>query len=156
MNLTTLKAIINEYKKQISGTNNIDAIKERNARKDYYQSWTKTRIQNMNEDEFVEYIGKLWSMLVWGNKKYIADKIIESNGFEHIKEQLIALLYGKGSIIQRWNEFYRNIKHIGPSSMSELLSYIDPEEYVICNKVTCECFSYLGIEGVPVYNYQYK
>mgnify|MGYP007070012530 CR=1 FL=1 len=39
--------------------------------------------------------------------------------------------------------------------MSELLSYINPEEYAICNKVTCDCFSYLGVERVPVYNYQY-
>ena len=39
----------------------------------------------MAEDEFVEFIGKLWSMIVWGNKKYIADKIIELNGFNKIK-----------------------------------------------------------------------
>lgn len=155
MNSVTLKTIINEYKKQISRTSDIEAINERKTRKQYYQSWTEDRIRNMSEDEFVEYIGKLWSMLVWGNKKYIADKIIESNGFEHIKKQLINLLYGKESIIQRWNDFYKKIKHIGPSSMSELLSYINPEEYAICNKVTCECFSYLGIERVPVYNYQY-
>lgn len=155
MNSVILKTVINEYKKQISGTSAIEAINERNARKQYYQSWTKTKIQNMNEDEFVEYIGKLWSMLVWGNKRYIANKIIESNGFTNIKEQLINLLYGNESIIQRWDKFYKSIKHIGPSSMSELLSYINPEEYVICNKVTCDCFSYLGVENVPIYNYQY-
>ena len=45
----------------------------------------------MSEDDFVEYIGKLWSMLVWGNKKYISDKIIELNGFERIKEKMITL-----------------------------------------------------------------
>lgn len=94
----------------------------------------------MTQDEFVEYIGKLWSMIVWGNKKYIADKIIELNGFENIKNRLIDLLYGSSDIVKRWDEFYKNIKQIGPSTMSELLSYINSEEYVICNKVTCECF----------------
>ncbi len=39
--------------------------------------------------------------------------------------------------------------------MSELLSYINPNEYVICNKVTCACFKYLGVEKVPTHNYQY-
>ena len=39
--------------------------------------------------------------------------------------------------------------------MSELLSYINPNEYVICNKITCACFRYLDVESVPVYNYQY-
>lgn len=109
----------------------------------------------MLEDDFSEYIGKLWSMLVWGNKKYIADKIIELNGFEKIKENLVNLLYGKDDIIKRWDSFYKNIKQIGASTMSELLSYINPDEYVICNKVTCECFRYLGVDKVPIYNYQY-
>ena len=155
MNNQKLKDIIKEYKKHYSTLTDIEAINERNERKIYYQAWTKDRIQNMSEDDFSEYIGKLWSMLVWGNKKYIADKIIELNGFEKIKENLVNLLYGKDDIIKRWDSFYKNIKQIGPSTMSELLSYINPDEYVICNKVTCECFRYLGVDKVPIYNYQY-
>lgn len=108
----------------------------------------------MTEDEFVEYIGKLWSMLVWENKKYIADKIIEENGFDKIKDMLINLLYGTNSIETRWDEFYKNIKLVS-SSLSELLSYINPDEYVICNKITCACFRYLDLPKVPQYNYQY-
>lgn len=109
----------------------------------------------MTEDEFVEYIGKLWSMIVLGNKKYIADKIIELNGFEKIKTMLIDLLYGSDKIEKRWDKFYKNVKHIGPSSMSELLSYINPDEYVIYNKLTCNCFKYLELPKVPTHNYQY-
>lgn len=150
-----LSIAINNYKNHILNVGNIEAINERKERKEYYQSWTKEKIYSMSEDDFVEYIGKLWSMLVWGNKKYISDKIIELNGFERIKENLINLLYGEDDIVIRWNSFYKNIKQIGPSTMSELLSYINPEEYVICNKVTCECFRYLGVDKVPIYNYQY-
>ena len=142
MNDNLLSKCINLYKEDILQTDSIEAIDERNERKEYYQSWTEDKIENMSEDGFVEYIGKLWSMLVWGNKKYIADKIIDLNGFDNIKKQLINLLYGKATIEKRWDEFYRNIKQIGPSTMSELLSYINPDEYVICNKVTCECFRF--------------
>lgn len=155
MNDNLLSKCINLYKEDILQTDSIEAIDERNERKEYYQSWTEDKIENMSEDGFVEYIGKLWSMLVWGNKKYIADKIIDLNGFDNIKKQLINLLYGKATIEKRWDEFYRNIKQIGPSTMSELLSYINPDEYVICNKVTCECFRFLGVDKVPIYNYQY-
>lgn len=155
MNLEKLKYSIKEYKKHIEKTENIEAINERKERKQYYQTWTKERIKKMTEEEFVEYIGKLWSMLVWGNKKYIADKIIEENGFDKIKDMLINLLYSNESIDKRWDKFYKNIKQIGPSSMSELLSYINPDEYVICNKVTCACFKYLDLPKVPQYNYQY-
>ena len=155
MNEIKLSNVIQKYIKHITDAGDIEDLNERNERMRYYQSWTKERIQKMTEDEFVEYIGKLWSMIVWGNKKYIADKIIELNGFENIKNMLIELLYGISDIEKRWNDFYNNIKQIGPSSMSELLSYINPDEYVICNKVTCSCFKYLGVERVPVYNYQY-
>lgn len=155
MNQEKLTKSIKEYKKHIAKIEDIEAIHERNGRKEYYQAWTKERIKDMTEDEFVEYIGKLWSMLVWGNKKYIADKIIEENGFDKVKDMLINLLYGTDSIENRWDKFYKNIKQIGPSSMSELLSYINPNEYVICNKVTCACFKYLDLPKVPQYNYQY-
>lgn len=155
MNQEKLNISIKEYLKQIKKVGDIEAINERKERKEYYQSWSKEKIINMTEDEFVKYIGKLWSMIVWGNKKYIADKIIEVNGFENIKNMLINLLYGKEEIEKRWNRFYKNIKQIGPSSMSELLSYINPDEYVICNKVTCACFKYLEVPKVPIHNYQY-
>ena len=155
MNKEKLKNIIKKYKQHISNNVDIEAINERKERMTYYQSWNIEKIQNMTEDEFVEFIGKLWSMIVWGNKKYIADKIIELNGFNKIKKYLIDLLYGNNSIEKRWDDFYKNIKQIGPSSMSELLSYINPNEYVICNKVTCACFKYLGVEKVPTHNYQY-
>ena len=84
MNEEKLNNSIKEYLKQIKRVGDIEAINERKERKEYYQSWSKEKIKNMTEDEFVEYIGKLWSMIVWGNKKYIADKIIELNGFQNI------------------------------------------------------------------------
>lgn len=155
MNEVKLNNVIQKYIKHVTNTGDIEAINERNERKEYYQSWTREKIQKMNEDEFVEYLGKLWSMIVWGNKKYIADKIIEINGFDNVKNMLVELLYGNADIEKRWDKFYKNIKQIGPSSMSELLSYINPEEYVICNKVTCVCFKYLEVEKVPTHNYQY-
>ena len=155
MNQEKLDISIKQFKNYIANVKDIEAINERTERKKYYQSWTKEKILNMTEDDFVEYIGKLWSMIVWGNKKYIADKIIELNGFSNIKSMLINLLYGNDDIIKRWDNFYKNIKQIGPSTMSELLSYINPNEYVICNKVTCSCFKYLEVKNVPIYNYQY-
>ena len=68
MNNIKLKSVIESYKKQIINQEENEAIKERKERKEYYKSWTKERIEKMTQDEFVEYIGKLWSMIVWGNK----------------------------------------------------------------------------------------
>ena len=127
---------------------------ERKERKVYYQSFTKDKLLAMSEDEFVEYIGKLWAMLMWGNKKYVADQLITDNGFDNLKIKLAELLYGTQPIIKRWDSFLRSVKGIGSATISELLSYTNPNEYVILNKTTVLCFSYLDIPDMPKYNYQ--
>lgn len=67
---------------------------ERKERKSFYQSFTKEKLLAMTREEFFEYISKLWSMLIWGNKQYVVDKLIVDNGFENLKKQLAELLYG--------------------------------------------------------------
>lgn len=44
---------------------------------------------------------------------------------------------------------------MGPATISELLTYANPSEYVIFNKTTILCYSHLGIPDMPKYNYQY-
>lgn len=128
---------------------------ERIERREYYQSFTKDRLVAMTEEEFLEYVSKLWSMLIWGNKKYVVDKLIADNGFLALKKQLAELLYGAGPVEKRWDLFLKSVKGMGPATISELLAYADPQEYVIFNKTTVLCFGYLGVAGMPKYNYQY-
>lgn len=128
---------------------------ERDERLRYYQSYSPDRIKDMTVEDFYEYIGKLWSMLIWGNKKYIVDKIIAQNGFDNLKMHLSDLLYGKSMVEERWNRFLKSIKGMGPASVSELLSYRNPQEYIIFNRPTISCFQYLEIPDLPVYEYQY-
>ncbi|MBR7033821.1 MAG: hypothetical protein IKI03_09355 [Clostridia bacterium] len=128
---------------------------ERKERKTYYQSFTRDKLLAMTEEGFLEYISKLWSMLIWGNKKYVADQLIADNGFDVIKKQLAELLYGSAPIEKRWDTFLKSIKGMGPATISELLTYANPDEYVIFNKTTIQCFTYLEIPDMPKYNYQY-
>ena len=128
---------------------------ERKERKAYYQSFTKDKLLSMTEEEFFEYISRLWSMLIWGNKKYVVDKLIADNGFDVLKKQLAELLYGIAPIEKRWTAFLKTVKGLGPATISELLTYANPEEYVIFNKTTILCYIYLDIPDMPKYNYQY-
>ena len=127
----------------------------RAERRSYYRSFTREKLLAMTEEEFLTYVSKLWSMLIWGNKKYVVDKLIGDNGFAHIKQQLSELLYGSAPVDKRWNSFLKNVKGLGPATVSELLSYSDPKEYVIFNKTTVSCFDYLSVPDMPKYNYQY-
>ncbi|MCR5375836.1 MAG: hypothetical protein K6E71_03705 [Lachnospiraceae bacterium] len=128
---------------------------ERNERKLYYQSFTKEKLIAMTEEEFFEYMSRLWSMVMWGNKRFVVDKLLADNGFEPLKKQLAELLYGATQFDVRWNVFLKNVKGMGPSTISELLTYVNPREYILFNKTTILCYSYLDIPDMPKYNYQY-
>ncbi len=157
MNTKKLNSAISEFikKKKFNSAYYEENWAERKERKEYYQSFTKDKLIAMTEDEFLEYISKLWSMLIWGNKKYVVDKLIADNGFVALKKQLAELLYGTSSIEKRWDVFLKSIKGMGPATISELLTYANPQEYVIFNKTTILCYGYLDIPDMPKYNYQY-
>ena len=157
MNKSILSSAIKEFsnKKKTNAAYYEDNWAERKERKAYYQSFTKEKLLAMTEDDFYEYISNLWSMLIWGNKKYVVDKIIADNGFSNVIKQLAELLYGDNAIEKRWDSFLKSVKGMGPATISELLTYANPNEYVIFNKTTILCFGYLGIPDMPKYNYQY-
>ena len=150
---TAIQRLIDSYKTKPAY--HLELWKDRKERREYYQSFTRDKLLSMTEDDFYEYISKLWSMLIWGNKKYIVNKIVSDNGFENIKKQLVELLYSAKSIETRWDNFLKDVKGLGPATISELLMYVNPQEYIIFNKTTVLCFAYLDIAGMPKYNYQY-
>ena len=157
MNTQKLNSAISEFtkKKKSNAAYYKENWDERQERKAFYQSYTKDKILAMTEDEFLEYISKLWSMLIWGNKKYVVDKLITDNGFDTLKKQLAELLFGTNAIAKRWDGFLKSVKGMGPATISELLTYANPQEYVIFNKTTILCYGYLDIPDMPKYNYQY-
>lgn len=157
MDKQKLNLAISEFSKKIKSNAAYyeESWAERKERKEYYQSFTKDKLLAMTEDEFLEYVSKLWSMLIWGNKKYVVDKLISDNGFVALKKQMAELLYGTNPIEKRWDLFLKSIKGMGPATISELLTYANPKEYVIFNKTTTLCYGYLNIPDMPKYNYQY-
>ena len=96
----------------LKANNNIEFndLQKRKEREDYYKNYTSEKIVSMNEDEFYEYISKLWAMIIWGNKHYIVDKYIADNGFENLKKSIAYLLYGNETIEVRWDTFKEKIK----------------------------------------------
>ena len=96
MNIQKLEKAITEFskKRKSNAAYYEENWAERKERKEYYQSFTKNKLIAMTEENFLEYISKLWSMLIWGNKKYVVDKLIADNDFTNLKKQLSELLYG--------------------------------------------------------------
>lgn len=124
-------------------------LNERHALCDEMQSYTKERLQNLTEDEFFNLIAPLWAMGMWGNKRYYLDNVIENNGMDLLRAQLVNLFYGSTSIENRWDEFREKVKGMGPAFISELLNKFKPEEYILWNKKSLAGFTALGIPKVP-------
>ena len=157
MNRTKLESAISAFvkNKKANAAYYDDNWAERKERKAYYQSFTKDKLLVMNEEDFFEYMSRLWSMVMWGNKRFVVDKLIADNGFDMLKKQLAELLYGTAQFEKRWNTFLKSVKGMGPSTISELLTYTNPNEYILFNKTTILCYSYLDVPDMPKYNYQY-
>ena len=128
--------------------------KERAERSAYYRSWNPNRLSAMTEDEFYEFIAKLWAMLIWGNKKYVVEKLIANNTFPKLKKELSALLWDEDPIEKRWDRFRSNITGMGPAMISELLCHVHPDQCVLWNRRAYVGFNYLGVQNLPKYDYQ--
>ncbi len=126
---------------QIDFQERIDKIK-------YFQSFNYEKIVNMTIDEYVEYMGNLWSNRMWANKSATAEREIKANNndFMKIKRELAELLFGQEPLAVRWDNFKNNIKGIREAKMSELLALTYPEECTIWNKPTINGFNELGIK----------
>lgn len=157
MNDKKLRAAISAYinNKKANSAYYDENWTERKEREVYYQSFTRDKLLAMTEEDFFEYMSRLWSMVMWGNKRFIVDKLIADNSFDHLKKELAELLFGTAQFEKRWNSFLKSVKGLGPSSISELLSYTNPNEFIPFNKTTILCYSYLDIPDMPKYNYQY-
>ncbi len=156
MDIAKLKEHIQKYKQNIKHDPDAYAAdsSSRKERRDYYRSWTKDRLLNMSQEEFEEYISKLWAMLIWGNKKYVTDKLISDHGFETVKQELTELVWGEESLDKRWDRFRSRIKGMGPAMMSEILSHVHSHDCMLWNRRAYVGLNYLGVENLPRYNYQ--
>lgn len=150
-----LQTVISEYGKKVAENKEVylQEEKDRDDRIKYYKSFTRAKLLSAAPEEFAEYIGKLWSMRVWGNKDYIINKLNADN--PEIRKQLGELLYGTGPVESRWDNFSNNVKGLGHAAISELLGYIYPDECIVLNRTTLISLGYLGVPNLPKYSYQF-
>jgi len=156
MNNTLLQKHIKAYLSHLNKTpeKHHQELEERRERVIRYQTWTRDKLLALDSDSLYEYIAPLWAMLIWGNKRYVTDKLIENNSLESVRTELAELIWGKDSTEVRWDRFRSNIKGVGPAMMSELLCFTHPEECAIWNRRAYIGLNYLGVPKLPRHNYQ--
>lgn len=156
MNRELLHRHVVEYLQKVGQSKQEYAERTRARRKRvvYYQGWTDDRLRTMTADDVLEYLSKLWAMLIWGNKQYVVDKLIAEHGLEVVRSEIALLLWGAGPVEARWDRFRSRIKGMGPAMMSELLAHVHPERCLLWNRRAYVGLEYLGVSDLPKYNYQ--
>ena len=148
MNTEKLEKLIDGFVDYLKNTEEESAdFEERNRRKVYYQSFNYNKIIELSDDEMVNYIKNLWSVMPMSVRK-----IYDGNGHEKFKKYLADLLYGNYEMRDRYNNFHDNITEFKAKAMSEILCYVYPEKYMIWNSKVESLFGIIGINEIPSFN----
>jgi len=119
--------------------------KYRLSRVSYFQERLPERVAELSEADVSELVAMLWASQMWGNKQYLALKIITDNGIEKLRRELKALLDTSSPVETRYERFLSQIKGLGPASVTEMLCYIQPETCGIWNQKARQALKILGL-----------
>ena len=105
-------------------------------------------------------IKSLWASNLWRNKDWLVQRILNENGgIKNLRNAFKELLYGSGSLRDRYNSFIGKIKRIGPSMLTEILTFTEPQKYCIWNEKPKAVLPFLGMDKfLPqrVFKYQIR
>jgi hypothetical protein len=116
----------------------------------YRAHLAKDKIAKLSAEEFATLVKNLWAVNIWSNKDYKVAQLIEDNGLDKLRSSLADLLHGSEPLEKRWDGFRKSIKGFGPSSLSEILTFFDPQQYALVNLKPYRVFPLLGLAINPV------
>lgn len=120
----------------------------------FQNTFAKANLSRMTELDLGKVISSLWALRGWTNKQYVTEAIMSENGIELLRAQFDKLLYGTGSLANRYDEFRTAISGMGPAQISEILAFTFPNQYGLWNDKTRKALSTLGFRSeIPVKKY---
>lgn len=120
---------------------------ERANRVAFFQRELPEKVESLSEAEIDELVSSLWASRMWGNKQYLVEKIVSDNGIEKLRHELKLLLDNSTPVSTRYDHFLREVTYLGPASLTEMLSYIQPDACGIWNKKARQALKGLGLDG---------
>ncbi len=130
-------------------------IKKREERHELFSKLlSKENILSLLESDFRKIIKNLWAFNGWNNKDYLVDQILAKNDLTKIRESLNDLLYGSDNLELRFDNF--KIKNLGTASITEIMSFVNPDQYALWNDKPRKVFHILGIDQIPDKVFKYS
>jgi hypothetical protein len=127
-------------------------MKERSEKEKFFQNTIKKKLSELS---FSRMIKKLWASQMWGNKDYLVEKIIKLNkGIKRISLEFNKLVSKKKTPGEKYEEFLKNIKGMGPAMVTEILCHLDPDNAGIWNDRARKSLAWLEVRGIPYDKYR--
>jgi len=124
-------------------------------RKRFFQKVLPERLEQLSEADVEEIVDMLWAYKMWGNKAYVAQKLVEENGIEVLSRHLLALYELRDDPEEAYERFISSVKRCGPAAVTEMLAYIYPQRCGLWNKQARIALTLLGMDDrVPVKKYR--
>jgi hypothetical protein len=148
---TSQKANISKYiplfKKYLQATDREADLSERQERSELYKKLlSPEKLKIINELEFGQVISSLWASLMWGNKGFLVERLLNDNGVSPLSSSLYDLLWGERSIANRYDDFRRTIKGFGSGMITEILAFVHPDKCGLWNNKARQALILLGLE----------
>jgi hypothetical protein len=130
-----------------------DQEKRRNQEK-FFQVEFPKRLSGLAESDILDMVSRLWAAQIWGNKQYLAHKIVAANGLEKLRDCLTNLWNTSLPASARYDEFRKQIAHLGPAALTEMMCYIEPKRCGIWNAKARQALRILKFNNVNPDQYQ--
>lgn len=106
-----------------------------------------TNAKSLNKSEIEEILSSLNSLNSYPINR---TKILNNNSLGDIRKALDNLVNGKEQLAERMNKS-NSIKHLGTSSMNEILGFTNPDKYPLINKNSNSGLRFFGYQ-IKAYN----
>lgn len=149
-NKKTLQRYGENYKKWLETHKGKEEMASHRDHENYFkQKMSQDNLKVLSEEEFGEIWKTTWASRMWKKKDwYVKNRLIDPNGFEKIKKELITMLYGSDNFVNRYDNFRQNVQGFGVSLLSEILNMIFPEQFCLWNLTPRKVLPFLGISSI--------
>jgi len=135
------------FKKYLKASDREADLEERRERSEVYQTLlSKDGLRRMTELEFGQAISSLWASLMWGNKGYLVERLLDANGISQLIASLSDLLWSDHPIAKRYDAFRQQIRGFGAGMITEILAFVHPDQCSLWNNKARQALMLLGFE----------
>lgn len=114
----------------------------------YFQQELPEKLEELSEAELTQIVTELWATGMWGNKQYVAQKVLMDNGIDRLQLELGNLFNHDIPPAARYERWLKEIKHLGPASATEMMCYNEPGRCGIWNRRARDAIRVLGLESI--------